>query len=238
MTKVKPKKEKSPLRPVLIGMPAFDMMHTVTCRSLIGLAKENGTPHSFAIGSLVADARNRIVDDAFRMGVERILFVDSDMVFEPDMLYRMQACMTATGADVVCGIMTTRKHPIEPVIYKSLSWEEDENGYLKINKETYLDYPVDSVFEIAACGFGACLVTVDICKKIMGNYGAPFTPLPGLGEDLTFCIKAREAGGKIICDSRIKVGHMGQALYDELSYQNYNRLIAAAEAEEGKADDS
>ena len=31
---------------------------------------------------------------------------------------------------------------------------------------------------------------------------------------------------------------MGQALYDELSYQNYNRLVAAAEAEEGKADDS
>lgn len=235
MTKAKPKKEKSPLRTVLVGMPAFDMMHTVTCRSLVGLAVQPGTNYSFAIGSLVADARNRIVDDAFRTGVERILFIDSDMVFDPDMAYRLQACMTATGADVVCGIMTTRKHPIEPVIYKALSWEEDENGYLKINKETYRDYPIDSVFEIAACGFGACLVTTEICKKIMGIYGAPFTPLPGLGEDLTFCIKAREAGGKIFCDSRIKVGHIGQSLFDEESYWDYRRM---EEAEKEAKDDS
>ena len=226
-----PKKEPSPIRPTIIGIPAMDMMQTVTCRSLVGLAVPPGTNYSFAIGSLVDDARNKIVDDAFSTGAERILFVDSDMVFDPDILTRMQVTMTVTGADVVCGIMTTRKHPIQPVIYKTLDWEVTEDGYVKVNKVTYEDYPENAVFEVAACGFGATLVTTDICKRVMGIYGAPFTRLPGLGEDLSFCVNVNKAGGRIFCDSRIKVGHIGQAIYEEQSWLDYRRMLAAAEAQ-------
>ena len=230
MTKAKPKKEKSPMRPTLIGIPAMDMMQTVTCRSLVGLAVPPGTNYSFAIGSLVDDARNKIVDDALKTGAERILFIDSDMAFNPDLLTRLQVTMSVTGADVVCGIMTTRKPPLQPVIYKSLDWEVTEDGYVKVNKVTYDDYPENSVFEVAACGFGATLVTVDICKKVMGIYGAPFTRLPGLGEDLSFCVNVHKAGGKVFCDSRVKVGHIGLTIYEEQSWFDYKRMLAAAEA--------
>jgi GT2 family glycosyltransferase len=49
-------------------------------------------------------------------------------------------------------------------------------------------------------------------------YGSPFYPLMGMGEDMTFCFRARQAGFKLYCDSRVKIGHIGQKIYDEDSY--------------------
>ena len=36
-----------------------------------------------------------------------------------------------------------------------------------------------------------------------------FTPLPHFGEDLSFCIRARECGYEICCDPTIRIGHVG-----------------------------
>ena len=41
----------------------------------------------------------------------------------------------------------------------------------------------------------------------------------GFGEDLSFCLRARELGAEIWCDSTIKLGHVGTAVYDEDSYR-------------------
>ena len=53
-----------------------------------------------------------------------------------------------------------------------------------------------------------------MCDK----YGSPFYPLMGMGEDTTFCFRAKQDGEKIYCDSRIKAGHVGQYEYTEKDY--------------------
>ena len=57
-----------------------------------------------------------------------------------------------------------------------------------------------------------------LLANMIDRFGAPFFPLMGMGEDMTFCFRARQAGFKLYCDSRVKIGHIGQKIYDEDSY--------------------
>jgi hypothetical protein len=37
----------------------------------------------------------------------------------------------------------------------------------------------------------------------------------GFGEDISFCLRVKELGKKMYCDSSVKMGHVGQFVYDE-----------------------
>ena len=63
------------------------------------------------------------------------------------------------------------------------------------------------------------MTTVELLKRMVEIYGAPFTPLMGRGEDVAFCWRVRKAGHKIYCDSGIKCGHIGQFVFDEQIYR-------------------
>lgn len=208
----------------LIAIPAGDKVHTLFTQSLVSLVlntsafMKNLVPlYDFAIGSLVYDARNQLVGDALGNKADRILWLDSDMVFEPDLLARLSQDMDETGADVVCGLFFGRRPPIQPAIYSVLKTEQ-KGDMLYIHEEKYENYPKDSLFEIAACGMAATLVSVDICRKIVERYGMPFSPLPGLGEDLSFCYRARELGASLMCDSSVKVNHLGLVEFGEADF--------------------
>lgn len=85
--------------------------------------------------------------------------------------------------------------------------------------EAYGDYPRDSLFPVAGCGFGAVMMTTELLRRLQAAYGLPFTPLPGFGEDLSFCLRVQELGAEVWCDSSIKLGHAGMAIYTEAEYR-------------------
>ena len=45
-------------------------------------------------------------------------------------------------------------------------------------------------------------------------------PTAGFGEDLSFCMRARDAGVQIYCDSSIKLGHVGYKTYTEEEFNH------------------
>lgn len=205
---------------LMVGIPAGETMATLTCQSLLGLCLtvSSKTTFNFAVGSLVYDARNQISYGAVETGADYLLWVDSDMVFEADAVLRLHQTMTETGADLVTALCTTRKAPIKPVIYKALAWDEvetEQGPAVKITREEYRDYPRDSVFEIAGCGFGFVLTKVSAFKALWERNEQPFAPMPMFGEDLSACIRMKRAGAKLVCDSRVKVGHIGQFVVTE-----------------------
>jgi hypothetical protein len=82
----------------------------------------------------------------------------------------------------------------------------------------YMDYPQDAVFPIDACGFGAVMTSVDLLKRVKEKLGMPFSPAAGFGEDLSFCLRVKNVGSQCWCDSRVKVGHIGQRTITEEIY--------------------
>ena len=146
------------------------------------------------------------------------MWFDSDMKFAPDTMVRLAQDMD-NGAEFVTGLYFSRQEPIRPIIHKELRWKVKNDGWVDSSAELYWDYPKDQVFEVAACGFGVCMTSVSLLKRMCDKYGSPFYPLMGMGEDTTFCYRVTPDGGKIYCDSRIKAEHIGTYEYSEKDYR-------------------
>ena len=192
----------------LIAIPAMDMCPVAFAYSLATMRRVGASRISVISGAAVHEARNVLAREAVESGADRVLWLDSDMRFDGDIMERLGADLDA-GYDLVCGIYTKRRLPATPVIYRTI---DAAAGRV----EPYLEYPRDAVFEIAGCGFGAVMCSTALLKAVAGaRGGGPFTPMEGLSEDLSFCLRAGQTGARMACDSRVKVGHVGMMEFGE-----------------------
>lgn len=211
---------------IMIAVPAQDLMHTAFAQSLLGLKIPEGAVvrYGMVMNSLVYDARNALAKQALAEDCDFILWLDSDMTFEPDLLLRL----LEDDKDIVAGLFFRRRPPFSPCVYKTL--RADRERPERNAHEQFDDYPRDALFEVEGCGMAAVLTKADVFRKITLNeakpgqaVAPPFVPLLGYGEDLSFCVRAREAGCSIWVDSRVKVGHMASVVVDEKAWEAQNR---------------
>lgn len=205
----------------MIGLPCMDNTKTVFTASILGMRRVGETHYNIKKGSLVYDARNEIAIDAIVNETDRILWIDSDMKFKPDMMERLSARIDQ-GCEMVCGLFFKRVFPTQPVIYKELLPPIEKDTGEKVKQiQPYIDYPEDSLFEVQGCGFGAVMMTTQLVKDVWDHFNMPaFMPLDWCGEDMAFCYKVRMLGRKIWCDSSIKVGHIGEVEFNEETWKN------------------
>lgn len=201
---------------ILIAIPCMDMVSARFAQSLATLKKVGKCTVSFLIGSLVYDSRNKLAGYAIKTEADYILWIDSDMVFQPDTLERMMAVLDEhEEIDILCGLYFRRSTPFTPVLFSKL-----ENKGNDVEFEELKTVP-DELFEVAGCGFGCVLMRTDCLFDIASTeqQGNWFTPLANAGEDCAFCIRAREHGYRIFCDPTIDLGHMAYAPVTKDFYQ-------------------
>jgi len=170
-------------------------------------------------GTVIHDLRFSMAEMAIKNKYDYILWIDSDMVFSPFVLYDL----LEVDKDIVSAVCFMRRAPYEPCIYQKLrmgaTLEEDQI-------EKYINYP-EGVFEVEACGMAMCLMKVVVLEDIISKTGQPFFPVKSnhrtLGEDLSFCYNARKAGHKIWATSKPIVGHIGKVNIDADSYKALRR---------------
>lgn len=197
----------------LIAIPCGDQCPTDFLRALLSLEIVGQAQFTFAQGSLVYDARNRLTEIALEGDFDRVLWLDSDMSFLPDMMKRFSADLDE-GREMVCGLYVTRKAPIKPTIYSHLGLRKNPGEKFATPEIEVMDkYPKDQIFEVVGCGFGGVMMTTDLLRRVADGYGAVFSPATGFGEDLSFCLRVRDMGEKIWCDSQIRMGHIGVGVY-------------------------
>lgn len=202
----------------LIAVPSHEYIHADFARCLMELDKPEGTGFAMITNTLIYSARNIIAQKAVEMGFDRVLWLDSDMTFKHDTLMRLAQDMDQ-GMDFVTGLYFTRKEPVKPVIHKELHWSVKPDGWVDSGAVLYWDYPTEDIFEISAAGFGCCMTSVDLLRRMCEKYGQPFWPLMGMGEDTSFCFRATQSGYKLFCDPGIRAGHIGQKEYTEDDYE-------------------
>jgi len=202
----------------LIAVPCMDQTPTLFTQSLVLLRKVGDVACGFQIGSLVYDARNGLGQRAIAGDFDYVLWFDSDMVFDPDTMERMYKTMKDNDLDILTGLYFRRVAPYSPVLFKTLQYGE--------NRATWSDFtelPDNGLIEVAGCGFGCIMMSVDVLMSVQAKFGTMFQPMQGLGEDLAFCWRARECGYKIMCDTSLVVGHVGQAIVNDLYWKSYRR---------------
>lgn len=206
----------------LIAVPCMDMIHACFTSSLVNMLlqnKEYDLTVEFGVSSLIYDTRNQLIARAIDGEYDRILWLDSDMVFEPEIL-RVLFEDLDHGFDIVSGLYFGRVAPSKPIVFSQCDIEQLEDGRLNPLSEAYWDYPDNSLFEAAAFGFGCVAMNVSALKNVVDTYGKLlFMPVGGFGEDMSFCMRARSAGVKLWCDSRVKLGHSGHKVYTEEDYR-------------------
>lgn len=200
---------------VLIAIPCMDMIDTAFVQSLMGLDIDAEVRIKFLPGSLVYDSRNQLTEIARASECEYIFFLDSDMTFNGDVLKRLLEDAEKEKLDIVTGLAFTRRQPIRTAIFKKCEYSTDDDGQLFPDAENYNDYPRDALFPVEACGMACCLIRMSCVDHVLQNFGLPFSPAQGWGEDLSFCIRARELGHQPYCDSRVKIGHIGKMVVTE-----------------------
>lgn len=196
------------MRKILIAIPCMDMVSARFAQSLATLKKVDKCVVSFLSGSLVYDSRNKLAGYAIEGEFDYILWLDSDMVFPPDTLERMLKILDERkDIDILSGIYFRRGHPFTPVAFDKL--EINDRGECEFEDMTKVP---EGLSEIAGCGFGCVLMRTDCLFDIAGKYGNVwFTPMGNTGEDVAFCIRARNEGYKIFCEPDIVLGHMAYA---------------------------
>ena len=200
----------------LIAVPCMDTMPVGFVQSLIYLNKGENVSVLFKPNSLVYDSRNLISLTAIDNQFDRVMWFDSDMMFQPDTLQRLHNDMDNLECEMVTGLYVKRYTPVEPVLYETIEEPTRQpDGKLLKNITTYTDFPRKAVLPVAGCGFGCVLTSVKLLKEVWNTFGPAFNPYPWAGEDISFCHRVNLLGHQIWCDSNVSCGHIGNYVYTE-----------------------
>lgn len=195
------------MKKILIAVPCMNQVPAEFADALSRLTAHGLRDYKigqiFKIGSLIYTARDDIAREAIESGADYVMWFDSDMIFPPDTLERLIKYMDEPGKDIVSGLYFRRVQPFTPVLFEKLEFDGE--------KVTWEDFSHISgtPFEVEGCGFGCVLMPADIFIDVQSRFGAMFTPIMGMGEDLSFCWRARQLGFRIWCDPTIPLGHVG-----------------------------
>jgi len=166
-------------------------------------------------------ARESLINAALNADMDYILMYDDDMVLPVDMVECMLQDMEQhPEIDILAPLAFMRNKPHYAVLYSVTEGYDQQTHKPYYINEFIKNYPRNKIIECDAVGFGAVLIKMDVIRKMKPPYCFSTT---GSGEDIFFCIKAKqEAKARIFMDTRIKLGHLGKpAIIDEDHFDKY-----------------
>lgn len=211
---------------VFIGLPAYDFK--VSLKLAVSLARfaQMAPKHGIDINigsvcgcSVVSRARNLLVQDMLESDADYLVFIDSDINFEPEDILRLMAWAQDSKKGIVAGVPRVRD--VNKTYIADL--DHDENGDLTMNAmglvrakrvatafmliqrnviETMIAAHPDWNYFDKRCG-----------KTVPALFDFKLTEEGYIGEDFLFCDRARELGFEVWVDPTISLGHMGVQEY-------------------------
>lgn len=210
-----------------LAIPVRDHINTSTAASLLGTdwswVPDGQFVQRWIIqGNILTLQRNEAVQ---RMEGDWILFIDDDMVWQPDTVGRLVSIRDELDLDMVGGLCFRRTDPFQPTLYMR---EQPTSGAYN-----FLEKWSDDLVEVDATGMAFCLIHKRVFERIAGSPMPPreervrptgfFAWAGSYGEDLAFCQLAKETGSRIFVDTRIQIGHIGE---QTITHENYLYAIA------------
>ena len=147
--------------------------------------------------SLVYVARDMIIDYAIKGEFTHVMFIDSDMVFNSDLLIKL----AEHDKDIVSGLAVKRKPPYTPCVYEKLRIGELGEGICEIAK-TY----TEGLNQAEGVGMACCLIKTAVFKKSENPVNNHFSQLRGLVRTLLFVFARDNKDSRYILILRSRLG--------------------------------
>lgn len=164
-------------------------------------------------GTLVYLARDRLAKYAINGDFTHVLWLDSDMVYNDDIVDDLQF----SGKDFVSGICHSRRRPYQSCLFSEY-WPHP-------TRYDCTAYP-SNTFEVAACGFACVWMTAALLRQVVLKFDNPFVPTQYFGEDVAFCDRARQLGFKIYAEPGVRCGHIGHVTIYPEDYAPIEEIIS------------
>ena len=203
---------------VCIGMPASRDIHPLTVKSLLGtysLCNQFKIPCQFTLvagNAIVQWARDEVVDLFLGKEANRLFWIDSDIIWEPEDFMRLLAL--SQKRDVVSATYPAKKDiPTFYVHREEKPIETDEYGLI----------------DIYGVGLGFTVMSREVVEKVHNKAPKVYDEISARetaqifkvgyiegkreGEDMAFFREIRELGYKIKLDPSIDLGHIGTKIF-------------------------
>lgn len=192
--------------------------------------------HVIVSGPRIATARNDLCREFLKTDNQWFLMLDSDMIFEPDLLDKLLLSANDRIRPVVGGLCFGGGRVGVPFPTLYTLTDPKKNGG-KVTK-VISNYPKDALCRVDATG-AACLL---IHRDVLLNMEKEFSSMPDgyanphpwfaetvhmgqeYGEDWTFCMRLRKMKIPIYVNTGIKLGHVKTQIYDEEFYENWRKF--------------
>jgi hypothetical protein len=226
---------------VLVGTPTYNgQLTTPFATSLLALAKSLGPSMEWATtnGTLVAFARNVLASRALEQGYSHLLFVDSDVSFQPELVQRM-----IEFDQPVVGAAYPQRTIDQHRFFQQARARQDPNSAwaTSLSLPMALETPHVSrgdFYRAESVPAGLMLIKREALEKLKQEYPDLYRPVAdsyyeyqglthvlqcfdamydpngvAIGEDLSFCRRWRAAGGELWTIFDDTVGHFGPFLF-------------------------
>ena len=181
-----------------------------------GIPLVGALPH--ISGPRIAAGRNHLVESFLATDAEWLFMVDDDMSFDGNVLERFLEVADPERAPIVGGLaFGTGRDGMFPTMFRvHPEWKVP----------TRIDqWPLGETVEVDATGAACLFIHRSVFERMAEEYSEPWqwfqeTTLNGnsVGEDMTFCLRARSLGFPIVVDTSIRFGHVKPRIIDEDEY--------------------
>jgi hypothetical protein len=210
------------IRRIMIATPAYSgTVHVLYVDSLLNTMRSAPqgcmvTPVWIPGDALLQRARNSLCAMAIEAEVDDLVFIDSDMAWNPQGFWRL----LSHDVDMVGGLIRQKREPVVFTFRPKPGEEPDTRGLLEVNS--------------TGCGF--LRITKKALHKLW-NASKPYKDGPHnsralfevvyekgeiISEDIAMCHKWKSMRGQVYIDTQVACGHIGEILY---------RVPTAAETE-------
>lgn len=197
---------------LLIGIPCLDSIKKDTVTSLFAATSRLEVESQLLIytASLIHDSRNKIAKMAIEKGFTHVMMIDQDIAFETEGINKL----LAHDKDIIAGLYFRKTPPHQPTIAQTV------DGKLTIPEV----FPKKKLFEVTSVGTGFMMVKTEVYKNL--KYPYYFYRYHNknktyVGEDVYFCLKAREKNYKVWVDPTIELAHVGDYAFELKDYEAY-----------------
>ena len=182
-------------------------------------------------GGLI-QARNDATTAFLTTDAEWLWWVDTDMGFAPDSVDRLLASANPDTHPIVGGLCFAQLElepdgkggfvtEVVPALYQWHEGGDGRNGFV-----AWRNYPRNTLAQVAATGSAFVLIHRTVFEKIAAKFGEGHwydrmvNPTTGqhLGEDLSFCARARMVGADIWVDTSVQITHRKPRWVAETDY--------------------
>lgn len=187
------------------------------------------------IGKPAHLAANHIVRKFLNTTCDSLLFVDDDMIFEPDALERLRSDEELWNYDIVYPFATHREWPPSAVVMRLQEQVGLPVSLLGERYGTLRHIEDEAIIDVDAVGLAFTLIRRQVFESMLSEFGALYTSWFNWGEltegeDIRFSRKARDNGFSLAVTTKIKLGHVGRHVF---TWDDHQRWLEQEKNENG-----